>query len=107
MLISSINLSLFDIFIKLRANEMYEKLKALGRFNHSPISTELSSVRYNKKKKKSVSPRFSEPYVYLNNETKKILLTTTHSHVQYIELLWLIIVSLNAVLLSIVEYNLR
>lgn len=54
MLISSINLSLFNIFIKLRANEMYEKLKALGRFNHSPISTELSSVRYNKKKKKKV-----------------------------------------------------
>lgn len=58
MLISSINLSLFDIFIKLRANEMYEKLKALGRFNHSPISTELSSVRYNKKKKKCESTVF-------------------------------------------------
>lgn len=75
------------------------KTEALGRFNHSPISTELSSVRYNKKKKKkeSVSPRFSEPYVYLNNETKKILLTTTHSHVQYIELLWLIIVTKRSV----------
>lgn len=28
------------------------KTEALGRFNHSPISTELSFVRYNKKKRK-------------------------------------------------------
>lgn len=99
MLISSINLSLFDIFIKLRANEMYEKLKHLVALIilQFPLNFHPYGTIKKKKKENSVSPRFSEPYVYFNNETKKILLTTTHSHVQYIELLWLIIVTKRSV----------